>query len=79
MMNSGMGEEASTQIQVRFITKLSPPLKVAVRSIAVPSNLTRMGLSEIVNHIILSSGMSCFLFHSVVFSVMHGVFGVFFF
>ncbi|CAA6657396.1 unnamed protein product [Spirodela intermedia] len=52
MGNGGMGEEASTQVQVRFTTKLPPPLKVAARSVAVPSNLTRMGLSEIVNHIL---------------------------
>ncbi|MQL73330.1 hypothetical protein Taro_005671 [Colocasia esculenta] len=47
-----MGEEASRQLQVRFVTKLLPPLKVPPRSIAVPSGLTRMGLSEIVNHIL---------------------------
>ncbi|XP_078430207.1 transducin/WD40 repeat-like superfamily protein [Wolffia australiana] len=52
MTNGDMGEETAMQLQVRFVTKLPPPLKVAARSIAVPVNLTRMGLSEIVNHIL---------------------------
>uniref|UniRef100_A0A1D1Z622 Ribosome biogenesis protein WDR12 homolog n=1 Tax=Anthurium amnicola TaxID=1678845 RepID=A0A1D1Z622_9ARAE len=52
MENAGAGEEASRQLQVRFVTKLPPPLKVPSRPIAVPSALTRMGLSEIVNHLL---------------------------
>lgn len=44
--------EASKQVRVRFVTKLPPPLKVPTASIAVPSNLTRMGLSEIINHLL---------------------------
>nr|AQX44197.1 hypothetical protein [Apostasia odorata] len=37
------------QVHFRFLTKLQPPFKVPPTSIAVPANLTRMGLSEIVN------------------------------
>ncbi|KAK1292892.1 hypothetical protein QJS10_CPB17g01965 [Acorus calamus] len=47
--------EASRQVRVRFVTKLPPPLKVSASSIAVPTNLTRMGLSEIVN-LLLKNG-----------------------
>jgi ribosome biogenesis protein YTM1 len=45
-------EENSRRVQVRFITKLKPPLKVAPTSIAIPSNLTRLGLSSLVNNLI---------------------------
>ncbi|KAJ6843675.1 ribosome biogenesis protein WDR12-like protein isoform X2 [Iris pallida] len=48
--------ENSRQVQVRFVTNLPPPLKAPTNSIAVPSHLTRMGLSEIVN--ILLKNMS---------------------
>lgn len=51
----GAGEEALKQVQVRFVTKLEPPLRVPKSSIAVPSNLTRMGLSETVN-LLLKAG-----------------------
>ncbi|KAI4346661.1 hypothetical protein L6164_007539 [Bauhinia variegata] len=50
-----MGEEAeemSRIIQVRFITKLSSLLKVPTNAIAIPSNLTRFGLSSIVNNLL---------------------------
>ena len=40
-------EENSRRVQVHFITKLKPPLKVAPTSIAIPSNLTRLGLSSL--------------------------------
>ncbi|XP_010939153.1 ribosome biogenesis protein WDR12 homolog [Elaeis guineensis] len=49
---SGGSTEASRQIRVRFTTKLPPPLRVPTTSLAVPSNLSRMGLSEIVNHLL---------------------------
>ncbi|KAG6471598.1 hypothetical protein ZIOFF_069042 [Zingiber officinale] len=45
----GGGDESARRVQVRFTTKLGPPLRVPSASLAVPSNLTRMGLSEIVN------------------------------
>ncbi|XP_077216803.1 transducin/WD40 repeat-like superfamily protein [Tasmannia lanceolata] len=51
--------EASRQVRVRFITKLPPPLKVPTTSIAVPSNLTRMGLSEIVNVLLKNGNPQC--------------------
>ncbi|XP_058184827.1 ribosome biogenesis protein WDR12 homolog [Rhododendron vialii] len=50
----GDGEEFSRRVQVRFITKLQPPFKVPSTSIAIPSNLTRMGLSAIVNSLLLA-------------------------
>ncbi|KAF6149333.1 hypothetical protein GIB67_016871 [Kingdonia uniflora] len=45
-------DENSRRVQVRFITKLQSPLKVSLSSIAIPSNLTRRGLSALVNSII---------------------------
>ncbi|WOK92374.1 hypothetical protein Cni_G01993 [Canna indica] len=45
----GGGEEAARRVQVRFTTKLGPPFRAPSASLAVPSNLSRMGLSEIVN------------------------------
>ncbi|KAJ7974318.1 Ribosome biogenesis protein WDR12-like [Quillaja saponaria] len=47
-------EGSSKRVQVRFVTKLQAPLKVPTTSIAVPSNLTRFGLSTIVNNLIES-------------------------
>ncbi|KAL3694046.1 hypothetical protein R1sor_007697 [Riccia sorocarpa] len=38
-----------TQIQVRFNTKLKPELRVVSTPFAVPSSLTRYGLSEVIN------------------------------
>ncbi|XP_010936314.1 ribosome biogenesis protein WDR12 homolog [Elaeis guineensis] len=52
MDTNGGSAEASRQIRVRFTTKLPPRLRVPTTSLAVPSNLTRMGLSEIVNHLL---------------------------
>ncbi|KAJ7971063.1 Ribosome biogenesis protein WDR12-like [Quillaja saponaria] len=48
----GDTEASSRRVQVRFITKLEAPLKVPTTSIAVPSNLTRFGLSTIVNNLL---------------------------
>ncbi|KAM7268709.1 hypothetical protein ACFE04_010875 [Oxalis oulophora] len=42
------------RIQVRFVTKLEAPFKVPANSIAIPSNLTRLGLSSIVNTLLKS-------------------------
>lgn len=48
----GDAEEASRRIQVRFVTKLKPPYKAPLSSIAIPANLTRFGLSALVNHLL---------------------------
>ncbi|TYK05339.1 ribosome biogenesis protein WDR12-like protein [Cucumis melo var. makuwa] len=48
-------EDTSRRIQVRFITKLKAPFKVPANAIAIPSNLTRLGLSTVVNNL-LSAG-----------------------
>uniref|UniRef100_A0A5B7AT01 Ribosome biogenesis protein WDR12 homolog n=1 Tax=Davidia involucrata TaxID=16924 RepID=A0A5B7AT01_DAVIN len=45
-------EESSRRVQVRFVTKLQPPFKAPRTSIAIPSNLTRMGLSAVVNNLL---------------------------
>ncbi|KAF8389716.1 hypothetical protein HHK36_024235 [Tetracentron sinense] len=44
--------ESSRRVQVRFVTKLRRPMKAPTTSIAVPSNLTRMGLSTVVNNLL---------------------------
>ncbi|GMP28691.1 hypothetical protein CsSME_00004135 [Camellia sinensis var. sinensis] len=49
---NGDVEEFSRRIQVRFVTKLQAPFKVPSTSIAIPSNLTRMGLSAILNNLL---------------------------
>ncbi|XP_058070384.1 ribosome biogenesis protein WDR12 homolog isoform X2 [Magnolia sinica] len=51
--------EATRQVRVRFVTKLPTPLKAPTASIAVPSNLTRMGLSEIVNLLLKNGNPHC--------------------
>ncbi|KAF3638460.1 putative folate transporter 1, chloroplastic-like [Capsicum annuum] len=45
-------EESARRIQVRFVTKLKDPFKAPPSSIAIPSNLTRFGLSSIVNNLL---------------------------
>ncbi|KAF7822417.1 ribosome biogenesis protein WDR12-like protein [Senna tora] len=45
-------EGTSRRIQVRFVTKLKPPLKVPATAIAIPANLTRFGLSSVVNSLL---------------------------
>ncbi|WCJ25591.1 hypothetical protein M5689_007463 [Euphorbia peplus] len=42
------------QVQARFITKLKPPYKAPTTSITIPANLTRLGLSTIVNTLLKS-------------------------
>jgi ribosome biogenesis protein len=44
-----MVADPSRQVRVRFVTKLPSPLRVPTTAIAVPADLSRMGLSEIVN------------------------------
>ncbi|KAL9391786.1 hypothetical protein Peur_015706 [Populus x canadensis] len=46
------GDVAERRVQARVITKLKPPYKVPNTSIAIPVNVTRYGLSTIVNTIL---------------------------
>jgi hypothetical protein len=46
---AAMDADPSRQVRVRFVTKLPPPLRMPTTAIAVPADLSRMGLSEIVN------------------------------
>lgn len=55
---AGGSEEAARRVRVRFTTKLGPPLRVPSAPLAVPSNLTRMGLSEIVNLLLENGSLS---------------------
>ncbi|GAB2299292.1 WD repeat-containing protein 12 [Dionaea muscipula] len=48
----GNTEENVKRVQVRFTTKLQHPLKVPNSAIAIPANLTRLGLSTVVNNLI---------------------------
>uniref|UniRef100_A0A0E0EE36 Ribosome biogenesis protein WDR12 homolog n=1 Tax=Oryza meridionalis TaxID=40149 RepID=A0A0E0EE36_9ORYZ len=54
-MDSGGASDPSRQVRVRFVTKLPAPLRAPPTSIAVPADLTRMGLSEIVNSLLLAA------------------------
>lgn len=47
-----MDMDSERRVQVRFVTKLQAPLKVPTSSIAIPSNLTRLGLSTLVNNLL---------------------------
>ncbi|GLJ38552.1 hypothetical protein SUGI_0785750 [Cryptomeria japonica] len=49
---SEQNKEESRQVQVRFTTKLPPESKVPSTSFVVPANLTRYGLSEVINTIL---------------------------
>ncbi|KAJ4966591.1 hypothetical protein NE237_018440 [Protea cynaroides] len=44
--------ESSRRVQVRFVSKLQPPMRVPPSSIAIPSDLNRMGLSGVVNSLL---------------------------
>ncbi|CAH8361131.1 unnamed protein product [Eruca vesicaria subsp. sativa] len=48
----GQGEDASKVIHVKFVTKLDSPFKAPVTSVVIPSNVTRLGLSSIVNSLL---------------------------
>ncbi|KAL6499150.1 WD repeat-containing protein 12 [Orobanche hederae] len=50
----GADDVSSRQVQVRFVTKLKPPYKLPQASISIPANLTRFGLSALVNNLLLS-------------------------
>lgn len=62
----GVSEDTSRRIQVRFITKLKSPFKVPTNAIAIPSNLTRMGLSTVVNNLLLAGTLLYNLIYNVV-------------
>ncbi|XWS40989.1 hypothetical protein CRYUN_Cryun17cG0042500 [Craigia yunnanensis] len=47
-----INEDNSRRIQVRFVTKLKAPYKVATTAIAIHSDLSRLGLSSIVNKLL---------------------------
>jgi hypothetical protein len=49
------GDVAERRVQARFITKLKPPYKVPNTSVAIPANVTRYGLSTIVNTLLKAS------------------------
>ncbi|KAI3462886.1 hypothetical protein Pfo_019549 [Paulownia fortunei] len=51
----GAAEVSSRQVQVRFVTKLKPPYKAPQGSISIPANLTRFGLSALVNNLLQSA------------------------
>ncbi|KAL8470980.1 hypothetical protein ACS0TY_033525 [Phlomoides rotata] len=56
----GGGEDAevsSRQVQVRFVTNLKPPYKVPQASISIPANLTRFGLSALVNNLLQAANV----------------------
>lgn len=55
-------EESSRQVQVRFVTKLKPPYKAPSTTLAIPTNITRLRLSDIVNNI-LEAGTVLYAFY----------------
>ncbi|KAL0423012.1 UNVERIFIED_CONTAM: Ribosome biogenesis protein WDR12 [Sesamum radiatum] len=52
---AGAAEESARQVQVRFVTKLKPPYRAPPASISIPANLTRFGLSALVNNLLQSA------------------------
>ncbi|RHN48318.1 putative transcription factor WD40-like family [Medicago truncatula] len=55
MMNEeDNGESSTRRIQVRFVTSLPEPFKVPSSAIAIPVDLTRFGLSSLVNALLQS-------------------------
>ena len=63
-------EAASRRVQVRFVTKLKPPFKAPLTSIAIPSNLTRLGLSAVVNNL-LKAGINLFSMSVCICIIFH--------
>ncbi|KAI4320388.1 hypothetical protein MLD38_033875 [Melastoma candidum] len=45
-------EDSSKRVQVRFVTKLKPAYKVPPTSLAIPADVTRLGLSKLVNQLL---------------------------
>jgi ribosome biogenesis protein len=50
-----MDIDPSRQVRVHFVTKLPPPLRMLTTTIVVLTNLSRMGLSEIVSGLLAIS------------------------
>jgi len=48
-MDTNGEEVVDRQVQVKFITKLPPALRVVTSAFAIPAKLGRYGLSEVVN------------------------------
>lgn len=49
-MDTSYGAEVvDRQVQVKFVTKLPPALRVVTSAFAIPAKLGRYGLSEVVN------------------------------
>ena len=64
-MDTTNGEEVvERQIQVKFVTKLPPALRVVSSAFAIPAKLGRYGLSEVVNTL-LGLGMRWLRFFAV--------------
>ncbi|TVU19850.1 hypothetical protein EJB05_36025 [Eragrostis curvula] len=51
-MDADGTSDSSHQVRVRFVTKLPAPLRAPTDAIAVPADLSRMGLSEVVNSLL---------------------------
>ena len=51
------GEGRSRRIQARFVTKLEAAFKVPTTAIAIPADLTRFGLSSLVNALLQAKGI----------------------
>lgn len=60
------GEDVSRKLHVKFVTKLDSPFKVPATSVVIPSDVTRLGLSSIVNSL-LDSGKLFYLCSSLIF------------
>ena len=58
------GDSVERQVQVKFVTKLPPALRVVSSAFAIPAKLGRYGLSEVVNTLLGHGNFSCqgFLF-----------------
>ena len=63
----GDAEEASRRIRVRFVTKLKPPYKAPPTSIAIPTNLTRFGLSALVNNLLKAGTFFFCPYHPILY------------
>ncbi|KAG6418197.1 hypothetical protein SASPL_120397 [Salvia splendens] len=57
-IDDGEGEGEARQVQVRFVTKLQHPYKVQQASISIPANLTRFGLSALVNNLLFTANVN---------------------
>ncbi|KAJ8771577.1 hypothetical protein K2173_026754 [Erythroxylum novogranatense] len=68
------GDLDERRIQARFVTKLKPPFKLPTTSIAIPANLTRLGLSTIVNSLLQAGDSNLPLCNFSFFSPMVFIF-----